>query len=62
MSRKFKYWLDSGANRNSCRKEWVTLDEIGIPSEEFDAMSEDEKDDVFREYAFERADWGWIEE
>lgn len=61
MSRKFKVWLSSGANHASTYRTTVTLDEVGLTDEDFDAMSDQDKDDFFREIAFERSDWGWSE-
>ncbi|WP_312805676.1 hypothetical protein [Atlantibacter hermannii] len=37
------------------------LDDFGIESDEWDEMSEEEQQEVMREVAFERADWGWKE-
>lgn len=61
MSRKFTVWLDSGANIHSRREVTVTLDELGIESDKWDAMTIDEKDDVMREIAWDRLDWGYEE-
>jgi hypothetical protein len=61
MSRKFTLWLDSGANIHSTFKTTVTLDELGIESDEWDAMSESEKDEAMRETAFAQSDWGYAE-
>lgn len=62
MSRTFKVWLDSGANIHSCRKFTLSLEKMGLSDEDFDEMDEEEKDEMFKEYAFERLDWGWTEE
>jgi hypothetical protein len=35
---------------------------MGLSDKEFDEMDEEEKDEMFKEYAFERADWGWAEQ
>lgn len=61
MSRNFKVWLNSGANIHSCYKAEVSLDDIGMTSEEFDEASDEEKDEIFREFAFAHSDWGWEE-
>lgn len=61
MSRKFKVWLNSGANIHSCRKVEVALDEIGVSDEEFSEMSENDKEEMFRDIAFQNSDWGWEE-
>ena len=59
---KIKYWLDSGANVHSCRKATTTLGELGYTLAEWQAMTQDQKDEVVRELAFERSDWGYTEE
>ncbi|EMF5696135.1 hypothetical protein V3954_004605 [Enterobacter roggenkampii] len=61
MGRKFKVFLDSGANIHSKYETEVDLDDFGIESDEWDEMSENEQQEVMREVAFERADWGWEE-
>ena len=61
MSRTFEVWLDSGANIHSKYKEVISLEELGLSDGEFDEMSEDEKEDMFRDIAFGRSDWGWVE-
>ncbi|MHA1039995.1 DUF7167 family protein [Enterobacter ludwigii] len=61
MGRKFKVFLDSGANIHSKYETEVDLEDFGIESDEWDEMSENEQQEVMREVAFERADWGWEE-
>lgn len=61
MTRKFKVWLDSGANIHSCNKKTVTLDDLGIEEEEWDAMADQEKDEAMREVAFSESEWGFEE-
>lgn len=61
MGRKFKVYLNSGANIHSCYQTEVDLDDFGIESEEWDDMSEEEQQETMREVAWERADWGWEE-
>ena len=61
MSKKFKVWLDSGANAHSCRKVIIELSKCGISDEDFDEMSDDEKEEFFRDIAFQWSDWGWEE-
>ncbi len=53
---KFKTWCDSGANIHSSYESETELD---ITEEEFDSMTDDEKEEMFREIACERLDWGW---
>lgn len=61
MSRKFKVWLDSCANAYSRREEEITLDYLGISDSEWDAMTEDQREDAMRDIAFARSDWGYVE-
>jgi hypothetical protein len=61
MSKKFKVWLDSGANHQSCRKATISLDEIGLTDAEWDGMNEERRDAAMREVAFEQSDWGYAE-
>lgn len=61
MAKKFKVWLDSGANHDSCREEVVSLDDLGISDAGWAAMSEDDKEAAMREVAFYRSYWGFTE-
>lgn len=58
---KFKVWLDSGANIHSRRETTISLDDIGISDEEWNDMEESDRDEVMRDVAFERLDWGYCE-
>ena len=62
MTVTIKYWCDSGANIHSCRKGSITLDELGFTETEWDEMPEDQRDEVMKEIAFERLDWGYAKE
>ena len=61
MSRRFKVWLDSGANHASCREDEISLDDFGMSSDEWDALSDKEKEDLMRDFAWEYMDWGFAE-
>lgn len=61
MARKFKVSLDSGANHASARVTEFTLEYIGIEDDEWDGMSEEEKDEVMKDIAFETLEWHWQE-
>lgn len=61
MGRKFKVFLDSGANIHSKYETEVDLDDFGLSSEEWDEMSDPEKDEVMKDVAWERMDWGYEE-
>ena len=59
MSVKIKYWCDSGANIHSCRTGTTTFEELGVTKDEWDEMSSDEKEEIMRDIAFDRLDWGY---
>lgn len=59
--KKIKWWCDSGANAFSCREGVVTTKEIGITDAEWDAMTEDERESLMKEIAWDRLDWGFSE-
>jgi hypothetical protein len=59
MSKKIKYWCDSGANIHSCRKGTTTLDELGLTEEEWHAMSDEDRENLMRDIALDRLDWGY---
>lgn len=61
MPRKFRIWLDSGANIHSRYEQTLSLDELGLDDETWDDMTDEEKDDFMREEAFSRSDWGYSE-
>jgi Ran GTPase-activating protein (RanGAP) involved in mRNA processing and transport len=61
MGRKFKVYLDSGANIHSKYETEVDLEDFDIESDEWDDMSEEEQQETMREVAWERAEWGWEE-
>lgn len=56
---KFKVWLDSGANIHSRYEQEIEIDDMS--EEEFNSMSDEEKDEMFKEYAWSRMDWGWVQ-
>jgi hypothetical protein len=51
---KIETWMDSGANHESSYKTEFQVDE-----DEWNAKSEEEKDDYAKDYAWGRVDWGW---
>ena len=59
MSKKINFWCDSGANAFSCREGTTTLDELGVTEAEWSAMTDDQKDELMREIACDRLDWGY---
>lgn len=52
---KIKVWLDSGANHRSNYKQIIDTDK------EWNNLSEDNKEEIMREVAFSRSDWGFTE-
>lgn len=62
MGKKFKVWLDSGANVHSCREQIVDLEDFGVSDEEWDEMSVDDQEEFMRDVAWDRMDWGYYEE
>ncbi|EOG6122135.1 hypothetical protein ACLF4E_004346 [Cronobacter malonaticus] len=62
MGRKFKVWLDSGANIHSKYEQVVDLeDDLGISDEEWEKMDDEGKNEVMKEIAWDRMDWGFEE-
>ena len=59
MSKTIHYWCDSGANIHSMRKGKTTLDELGMTEAEWLALTDDERDDMMRDIACDRLDWGY---
>ena len=61
MTKKIRFFLDSGANIHSCRTTIKTTEELGLTDEEWDNMPEKEKEEMAREIAWEAMDWGFGE-
>lgn len=61
MSKKLRIWCDSGANIHSCYEQEMTLEQLDISEEEWQSMGEKEKDEIMKEIAFDRLDWGYEE-
>lgn len=62
MSKGLTYWLNSGANIHPSRKDSITWDDLGLTEAEWDALSDDEQEEIGRELALERADWGYTKD
>jgi len=59
---KINLWCDSGANANSCRKETIDLSsDWNISDEEWNAMTEKEKEEQVMDWANDYLDIGWSE-
>lgn len=61
MSKRFKVYLDSGANIHSKYEQVVELDDIDLTDEEWNEMTEKQRDEVMKEIAWERMEWGYDE-
>ncbi|EOV9625899.1 hypothetical protein ACN5OL_001811 [Cronobacter sakazakii] len=62
MGRKFKVWLDSGANIHSKYEQVVDLeDDLGISDEEWEQMDDEGKNEFMKEIAWDRMEWGFEE-
>ena len=58
---KIELWCDSGANAFSCRKEIVDLDDWNIADEEWNSMTEEEREKVIMDWANDGLDIGYSE-
>lgn len=61
MSKRFKVFLDSGANIHSKYETTTSLEELGIEEDVWDGMTEEQRDEAMRDVAFQQADWGYFE-
>jgi hypothetical protein len=59
MTKKIRYWCDSGANIHSKYEDETTLEELGLSEAEWLALTETQRDEIMKEYAFGRLDWGY---
>jgi hypothetical protein len=59
MSKVINYWCDSGANIHSCVRGSITLDELNLTEEQWLEMSDDDRDEIMKEIALSRLDWGY---
>lgn len=59
--RTFEVWMDSGANIHSRRKVEVTLEELGYSEKDWNALSESSREEIMKDIAFEKRDWGFVE-
>lgn len=59
---KIEIWCDSGANAQSCRRVTVdVMETYGLSDEEWNDTPDDEKDEMVKEIAWDRLDWGFRE-
>jgi hypothetical protein len=58
---KLKFWCDNNANIHSERSETFELEEFGYTEDEWNAMSEEEKQKHAEDWAMERFDFGFEE-
>ena len=59
---KLIVWLNSGANVFSKYSQEFDLEkDLGFDEDEWNAMTEEEKDDIARPLAWDRMEWGYKE-
>lgn len=61
MSKRFKVFLDSGANIHSKYETTTSLEELGIYEVDWNGMSQAQRENIMRDVAFEQAEWGYEE-
>jgi hypothetical protein len=60
---KVTFCCDSGANIHSCREDELdTVADLGLDEGEWEAMTEDEKQEMVNEWAHDRLEIYWKEE
>lgn len=62
MTIKIKWWCGSGANIHSCLRDEITTDDLGISDDDWRNYSEEVKEEIMRDIALDRLDWGFTEE
>jgi len=58
---KIEFWCDNGANIHSKRKETFDTSYLGLTDDEWMALSEEEKTEHVKDWAFEKFDYGFKE-
>ena len=57
---KIKFFCNSGANIHSCRRETLdTVDDLGLQEGEWETLSDDEKDKMAEEWAWNKLEIGY---
>lgn len=59
---KIKFVCDSGANIHSARKEVINTEDYGFEDDEWLALSDDQKQKVVEDWAYDRLEIYWDEE
>lgn len=59
MSKGLYIWCDSGANIHSNYKQFLTWEELGITEDDWDNLSEKEQEEMAKDIAFDKLDWGF---
>lgn len=59
---KIRLYCDSGANIHSKRQEIIKPEDWGMTEDEWTALTEEEKESMVKDWAFERLYWGWEEQ
>ena len=58
---KVRLWIDRRENVNTCRVKDIDLEEEGMPDNQWNRMSRQEKNDYLAKYVLEKLVWGFIE-
>lgn len=58
---KIRIWCDSGANAHSKWEETFELSDFNLTEEDLKDMTDEDKEEFFREIAFSKLDWGFEE-
>lgn len=56
---KLRIWCDSGANIHSCREEIISIEDIGLTENEWNAMTDEQREAAAKEIAFSNLEWGF---
>jgi hypothetical protein len=59
MAYNILYWCDSGANCDSCYRDEISTDELGLTEKEWDDLSEDVQAGIMRDIALDGMEWGY---
>lgn len=59
--KRIRFYCDNGANIESCRSDEFTPKELGLTDQEWQELTEDEKYEMVRDWAFDKLDYGYEE-
>lgn len=57
-----KFWINSGANSESCNEETIdTVKDWNFEEGEWESQTEDEKEKIFLDWMWDQIDAGWVD-